>query len=251
MSYTKGDYLKSKIDQLRKRSIGVFLIVLIVAITIVIFAVIWTAYMESLGANFAEGSMFLSAFAIIPLLLWIPTRRKLNKARDEYGKFRVEQTENLILEEKTKPRPYKKYASKEKVASIPKENILIFMSYATIDAPTFKIAQIAETLTAYHEIKDVLYWQEHMKDNIIEYMDQNLGKCHAMLLFCSPNAIESIPVKKEWTAAEAINMPIIPVFTSTKYVPPILSSRLGIQFDPFDMEKNLDDIYNTIMKKSS
>ena len=249
MSYTKGDYLKSKIDQLRKRSIGVFLIVLILAIIIVIFAVIWTAYIVAYGTW--GGSIFISALAIIPILVWILTRRKFNKAKDDYNKFRMEQTENLILEEKTKPRPYKKYASKEKVASIPKENILIFASYATIDAPTFKIAQIAEKLTAYPEIKDVLYWQEHMKDNIIEYMDRNLGKCHTMLLFCSPNAIESIPVKKEWTAAEAINMPIIPVFTSTKYVPPILSSRLGIQFDPFDMEKNLDDIYNTIMKKSS
>ena len=193
----------------------------------------------------------ISAAAIIPLLVWIPTRRKINKAKDEYDKFRMEQTEQLISEEKAQPRPYKKYASEEKVVSIPKENILIFVSYATIDAPTFKIAQIAEKLTAYPEIKDVLYWQEDMKDNIIEYMDRNLGKCHAMLLFCSPNAIESIPVKKEWTAAESMNVPIIPVFTSTRYVPPILSSRLGIQFDPFDMEKNLNDIYNNIMKKSS
>ncbi len=205
----------------------------------------------SLGANIGLGAMSITAFAIIPLLLWVPSRRKLNKARDEYDKFRVEQTENLISEEKAQARPYKKYSSEEKVVSIPKENILIFMSYATIDAPTFKIAQIAEKLTAYHEIKDVLFWQEHMKDNIIEYMDRNLGKCHAMLLFCSPNAIESIPVKKEWTAAESMNVPIIPVFTSTRYVPPILSSRLGIQFDPFDMEKNINDIYNNIMKKSS
>ena len=249
MSYTKGDYLKSKIDQLRKRSIGVLLIVLILVIIIVIISVVMSAFFVSLGSS--PYALSISAFAIIPLLFYILTRRKLNKARDEYDKFRVEQTENLISEEKAQPGPYKKYASEEKVVSIPEENILIFMSYATIDAPTFKIAQIAEKLTAYPEIKDVLYWQEHMKDNIIEYMDRNLGKCHAMLLFCSPNAIDSIPVKKEWTAAESMNVPIIPVFTSTRYIPPILSSRLGIQFDPFDMEKNLDDIYNNIMKKSS
>ncbi|MBD3350253.1 MAG: TIR domain-containing protein, partial [Candidatus Lokiarchaeota archaeon] len=128
--------------------------------------------------------------------------------------------------------------------------ILVFISYATSDAPRFQISKIAETLTNYNEIEDVLYWQEDMHDNIIKFMNDNLGKCDVFLLFCSPNALRSSPVEKEWTAADALNKPIIPVFSNKNYIPPLLSSRLGIEiFDVFDIPGNVEKLYDLILKK--
>jgi len=130
------------------------------------------------------------------------------------------------------------------------KDILVFVSYATKDADIFKIRDLAKGLTKFEKIGDVLYWQEDMKDNIIKYMNDNLGTCDVMLLFCSPNALISEPVEKEWTAADIMGKPIIPIFSNPDYIPPLLKTRLGVQFDPFDLKKNVNDIYNLILKKS-
>lgn len=130
-----------------------------------------------------------------------------------------------------------------------RNNIIIFISYATKDTEVFNIQKIAKSLTKYKEIENVLYWQEHLEDNIFKYMNDNLGTCDLMILFCSENALNSIPVEKEWTAADALNKPIIPVFTEPKYIPPLLSSRLGLQYDFNDMERNVIELRNLILKK--
>ena len=130
-----------------------------------------------------------------------------------------------------------------------KEKLLVFMSYATKDVDTFKVHDIARRLTEFPEIENVLYWEEHMEDNIFEYMDENLDKCDAMILFCSEHARDSVPVKKEWTAAEALGKPIIPVFYNPHHIPALLSSRLGVQFDFYDMERNVQELRNLILKK--
>ena len=127
--------------------------------------------------------------------------------------------------------------------------LLIFVSYATVDADTFKIHDIAGQLAKTSEIKDVLFWEEHMEDNIFEYMDDNLDKCDVMILFCSDNAKNSVPVRKEWTAAEAIGMPIIPVFYDVNHIPTLLKSRLGVEFDFYNMELNISKLKNLILKK--
>ena len=129
------------------------------------------------------------------------------------------------------------------------KNVLVFVSYATKDAELFKIKEIAEILTSYEKIEDVLYWQEDMTDNIIKYMSDNLANCDVMLLFCSPNALKSIPIEKEWTSADIMNKPIIPVFVKPDHIPPLLKSRLGIEFDTFDLKKTIDEIYTLILKK--
>ena len=127
--------------------------------------------------------------------------------------------------------------------------ILVFMSYATKDADLFKVKEIAEKLTDTAEIEKVLYWQEDMEDNIIGYMNDNLGKCHTFVLFCSKNAMESVPVKKEWTAADAMGKPIIPVFFNPEHIPPLLRSRLGMEFDFYDIERNVQELRFLILKK--
>jgi len=129
------------------------------------------------------------------------------------------------------------------------KKLLVFMSYATKDVDTFKIHDIAKRLMEFSEIENVLYWEEYMEDNIFEYMDENLDKCDAMILFCSEHARDSIPVKKEWTAAEALSKPIIPVFYNPHHIPALLSSRLGIQFDFYDLERNVQELRSLILKK--
>jgi hypothetical protein len=129
------------------------------------------------------------------------------------------------------------------------EKYFIFVSYATIDAQTFKIDEFAKKLRSFSEIKKVLYWQEHMQDNIFKFMNDNLGKCDVMLLFCSKNALISKPVEKEWTAAEAIGIPIIPIFTDIDHIPPLLKSRLGIEYDINNIDKNIRDLRTLIIKK--
>ena len=36
-------------------------------------------------------------------------------------------------------------------------------------------------------------------------MNEKIGKCDVMLLFCSPNAAISEPVNDEWTAFKGLN----------------------------------------------
>ncbi|MFX1444793.1 MAG: toll/interleukin-1 receptor domain-containing protein [Promethearchaeota archaeon] len=130
-----------------------------------------------------------------------------------------------------------------------KENLLIFMSYATKDAELFKISDIANKLTNYNEINDVLYWQEDAGKSIVEYMEENLNKCDLLLLFCSPNSLHSSAVKKEYEAAQFMGKIIIPVFTEISHVPTLLQPERGVRFDMFDLHKTIEEIYKLIKKK--
>ena len=157
---------------------------------------------------------------------------------------------NKLIEKKVEiGRIQSKHLSTVGKAAQEGQKILVFVSYATKDADVYRIREIAENLTKYEKIQDVLYWQEDMKDNIIKYMNDNLGICDVMLLFCSPNALASEPVEKEWTAADIIGKPIIPIFYDPDHIPILLKARLGIQFDSFNLQKNISDIYQLILKK--
>ena len=138
-----------------------------------------------------------------------------------------------------------------KMAGFQERGIVVFVSYASKDADFFKIKELAEELSKNQDVDDVLYWQENMKDNIIKYMNENLGKCDIFILFCSPNALESEPVEKEWTAAEILGKPIIPVFLKPDHIPPLLKSKKGIQYDAFDRKKNLQNLQDIINKQIS
>ncbi|MFX1355906.1 MAG: TIR domain-containing protein [Promethearchaeota archaeon] len=131
-----------------------------------------------------------------------------------------------------------------------KSGILIFVSYATKDVDFFRIRSIAEQLTDFEGIDDVLYWQEDMHDNIFKFMNDNLGKCDVVLLFCSKNSLNSIPVEKEWTAADSLGKPIIPIFTKAEDIPPLLSSRLGLEFNSSNLQKTIQNLYDLIIKKA-
>ena len=132
--------------------------------------------------------------------------------------------------------------------SINKE-ILVFVSYVTNDAELFKVKEIAKSLTTYERIKDSLYWEKHTEDNIQKYMSDSLGKCDVVLLFCSPKALLSKPVEDEWTTANTLQKPIIPIFNDPDHIPTLLKPRMGVKYDIFDLQKNIGNIYNLIIKK--
>ena len=185
-------------------------------------------------------------YIVIVAIVIIPNELIERKLKKNAQKRKI----SGIIEEKVeKERIMEKSVSYTENLIEKKEKIIIFVSYATKDADILKVKDIAKALTKYKKIVNVLYWQEHMKDNIIKYMNDNLGKCDAMLLFCSPNALRSEPVEKEWTAADMMKKPIIPIFNDPDHIPPLLKTRLGIKFDPFDFKKNVDEIYNLLLKK--
>lgn len=79
--------------------------------------------------------------------------------------------------------------------------IKAFFSYTTKDSNKFQVSYVAEILTKYNEIDDVLYWKEDMRDGIIKYMKGNIDKCEIFILFFSENNLASEPVEVEWQAA--------------------------------------------------
>lgn len=79
-------------------------------------------------------------------------------------------------------------------------------------------------------------------------MNEYIGKCSIMLLFCSENALNSEFVYDEWTAARALRKPIIPVFIHKEHIPALLSAEMGCKFDKNDFEKNVRVIYDLILK---
>ena len=129
------------------------------------------------------------------------------------------------------------------------DNLIIFMSYSNKDRDLFKINQISEKLTKFEEIQNVIFYEGESYDNFVKYMNDYLGKCDLLLLFCSPNSLKSEFVEKEWTAVDAMSKPIVPIFVKTAHIPPLLKSRLGVEFDTFDLDITINEIYEVILKK--
>jgi hypothetical protein len=130
-----------------------------------------------------------------------------------------------------------------------KEPATVFISYATKDSKKFRIPIIARKLMKYPEIEKVLYWEEHMRDDIIKYMNDNVGKCDILLLFCSPNSLKSEPVEMEWQAALKIKKKIIPIFVNERDIPIMLTTKLGIKLNKNDLDGTIEKIYKLILKK--
>ena len=126
---------------------------------------------------------------------------------------------------------------------------LIFISYSTKDSNKFNIPYLSRELSKFPEIGEVIFWEEDMDDDIIDYMNKYIKKCDLFLLICSQNALDSEPVKMEWQAALKIRKKIIPVFKEEKYIPTLLSTKLGIYYDEKNLKKTIDDLYFLILKK--
>ncbi|MFX0091511.1 MAG: toll/interleukin-1 receptor domain-containing protein [Candidatus Hodarchaeota archaeon] len=127
--------------------------------------------------------------------------------------------------------------------------LMVFISYATKDSRKYKINSIAKKLEKELEIDQVLYWEEHMYDDIIRYMNQNLGCCDVVVVFCSQNAIRSESVQLEWMTALKLKKKIIPVFVKEEDIPPLLTTKLGVQFQRDDFEGTIRYLHQLILKK--
>lgn len=126
---------------------------------------------------------------------------------------------------------------------------LIFISYSTKDSNIFNISHLSKEVAKFPEIEKVLYWEEDMNDDIIDYMNRYIKKCDLFILICSQNALESKPVNMEWQAALKIGKKIIPVFKNENDIPVLLSTKLGIKYDENNLEKTIKDLHYLILKK--
>ncbi|MHA1349657.1 MAG: toll/interleukin-1 receptor domain-containing protein, partial [Promethearchaeota archaeon] len=196
-----------------------------------------TAHLENLGTKILQELLNPTLYALV-----IQKEYNLSTAK-KIGKFLQDQ--GFIKEFRNYPLDGEKF----KTPSEKSEDLIVFVSYATTDAETFNIKELSKRLKSYEEIKEVLYWQEHMTDNITLFMSDSAGKCDVMLLFCSESALSSGPVGKEWTAVDMLDKPIIPVFLKLDHIPPLLRSRLAVEFDLMDFEKNVVHLHKLILKK--
>jgi len=216
-----------------------------------LFYIVYFHILSSMDGLFSLG--FYLYLVVFVLLIVINLRlikfRKIKGKRQIAKESKIKELELRIKDMELQEKGIPVSAATQEEGTI--KNVLVFISYATKDAELFKIKEIAKSLKIYEDIEEVLYWQESMKDNIIKYMNDNLGKCHIMLLFCSPNALVSKPVEKEWTAADSMGKPIIPIFLKSEHIPPLLKSRLGLEYDSFDFQKNIHDLHDLILKKCS
>jgi hypothetical protein len=131
-----------------------------------------------------------------------------------------------------------------------KESVLkLFFSYATADSKLFKIPMLANILITYSKIEEILYWEESLTDDIYDYMNKNLEMCDLLILFCSENAKNSEPVQMEWKSALKMKKKIIPVFIDEEDIPPLLTTKLGVQFNNKDIRNTCDKIFQLILKK--
>jgi len=124
----------------------------------------------------------------------------------------------------------------------------VFVSYSMSDLNIFQISKIAEKLTRYPEIEEVLYADKSVVDDFIKYMDEYIGKCDIFILFCSEKSSDSKFVGMEWRAAVSLDKRVIPIFIDKRFIPPILSSRLGVEYNAKDLNGTVENIYGIIIK---
>ena len=125
----------------------------------------------------------------------------------------------------------------------------VFISYATADSKRFQIAKFAAKLLEYQGVGDVLYWEKDAHDDIFKYMNDNLGSCDVLIIFCSPDAMGSESVEMEWMAAIKLKKLVIPVFENDQDIPPLLTTKIGVLFDNKSLKKTIDSVYDVMMKK--
>jgi hypothetical protein len=164
--------------------------------------------------------------------------KKKKEIKIEHGIFRIIKSSE----------PHLSLQEKESYDNL-QDGISVFFSYATVDASYFKIPQFAKKLISYDEILEVRYWQKDMRDDILKFMNDNLKECDILLLFCSENALQSDPVEMEWQSALKIGKKIIPIFVQEKNIPPLLSTKLGVQFNKNNLNETINSVHDLILKK--
>ena len=125
----------------------------------------------------------------------------------------------------------------------------VFISHATVDSELFKLRSLANALKSHSKIDDVMYWEDNALDDTFEWMNINLEKCDLMLVLCSPNAKESVNVRREYSYALNSEKQIIPIFINSSDIPPILTSQRLIRYDQHDHKNLVKNLIDLIEKK--
>ncbi|TFF89276.1 MAG: DUF4062 domain-containing protein [Promethearchaeota archaeon] len=118
------------------------------------------------------------------------------------------------------------------------KKVNIFISVSSKDIERFQIDYISKELRKFPEIGRVSNPND-VKDsnqNIINYMNNEIGDSDLFLLFCSESSQKSAYIETEWHLAYSINKIIIPVFTDLSHIPILLTPRQGIKFNPNDID---------------
>lgn len=136
-----------------------------------------------------------------------------------------------------------------KTEDIIKKPSHVLISYSLDELNKFKIKKIADKLKSYPNIK-VRYFTRDAGEDIIEFMDEGVGWCNILLLFCSKKSKESDSVKNEWRSVLMKKKKIIPIFIEDKNIPNLLASKTGVAFDESNLERTIEKIYKEIFKRS-
>ncbi|MHA1339273.1 MAG: GTP-binding protein [Promethearchaeota archaeon] len=125
----------------------------------------------------------------------------------------------------------------------------IFISYVTQEKKRFQIDKIQQMLISLNEIDNCWYWEAHADEDFIRYMNEKIGKCHVFILTASELSAKSEPVILEWSAALNLRKQIIPIFFNREHIPPLLSSKIGVQLNPANWEQSLNNIKNEVLHR--
>ncbi|MBY8985302.1 MAG: TIR domain-containing protein [Candidatus Lokiarchaeota archaeon] len=132
------------------------------------------------------------------------------------------------------------------------KKLRVFLSYSTLDAEYFKIAEIVKTLEKYPEIKKASYWQADSKQNIVEFMEDTLKNTDVFVLFCSKNSVKSGAVKDEWQAAFQMRkkgmLKIVPIYEEEDDIPVLLWQMLNVKYSKDNFNSFIDKLHEEILR---
>jgi len=132
------------------------------------------------------------------------------------------------------------------------KQLRVFLSYSTLDAKHFRIADIVKSLEKYPEIKKASYWQADSNANIVEFMEDTLKNTDVFVLFCSQNSAKSNAVKDEWQAAFQVRkkglMKIVPVYEKEDLVPFLLMPLLNVKHEKDNFDAFIEKLYEEILR---
>ena len=126
----------------------------------------------------------------------------------------------------------------------------IFISYATVDGESYRVKEIAQSIQQDEAIEKVYYWEQDAEDDIMDYMNKYLTISEILILFCSPNVVNSQATEMEWKVALKLNKQIIPVFHDPKYIPALVTSKIGVQFTPNDFNGFVENLKDKIYRRT-
>jgi len=128
--------------------------------------------------------------------------------------------------------------------------LLLFLSHSEKDFELFDISELSKGLESYDNIVKALYFERDSIGDFIDFMDENIRKCHVVIYFATLNALTSHFTKLEWKAALTLKKIIIPVYLENDmYIPVLLKSLIGWEYNHVGMRINIEGIYKMIMAR--